>query len=258
MAQAIQKTGNKWLAETGDQALFMADFVRNLFKKGFEWNELVRQCYMIGYRSLMLTTITGFILGFVITVQSAPTMKAFGAESFIPNMVIISIVREIGPVIIALTCAGKIASGIGAELASMKVTEQIDAMEVSGASPVQYLVVTRILACTLMVPLLTLMADTVALWGGYFGCNLISDVSFILYFNKSFSVLLFTDLIPATIKTVFFGFAIGFVGCYKGYNATNGTEGVGVAANAAVVSASLWVIVMDAIAAQLTNLFAYN
>jgi phospholipid/cholesterol/gamma-HCH transport system permease protein len=258
MAQTIPRIKNNWLAEVGHQALFIGDFIRNIFRRRFEWNELIRQCYMIGYKSIMLTAITGFVLGFVITVQSAPTMKAFGAQSYIPNMVIISIVREIGPVIIALTCAGKIASSIGAELASMKVTEQIDAMEVSGANPVQYLVVTRILSCIVMIPLLTLLADVVALFGGFFGSNIVGRVSFILYFNKSFDVLAFTDLIPATIKTIFFGFAIGFVGCYKGYHATNGTEGVGIAANTAVVNASLWVIVLDAIAAQITNMFAYN
>lgn len=258
MGQTTPRISQNWLAEVGNQVIFVNDFIRNIFKRGFEWNELIRQCYMIGFKSFTLVGITGFVLGFVITIQSAPTMKAFGAQSYIPSMVVISIVREIGPVIIALTCAGKITSGIGAELASMKVTEQIDAMEVSGANPVQYLVVTRILACTIMVPLLTLMADSIALFGGFFGSNLVGHVSLPLYFNKSFSALLFTDLIPATIKTIFFGFAIGFVGCYKGYNAVNGTEGVGIAANTAVVNASLWVIVLDAIAVQFTNMFAYN
>lgn len=258
MEQQAETVWYRQFAGIGDQAIFAADFVRNIFRSGFEWNELVRQCYIIGYKSFGLICITGFVLGFVLTIQSAPTMKAFGAESYIPNMVTISMVREIGPVIIALTCAGKIASSIGAELASMKVTEQIDAMSVSGASPVQYLVVTRILACIVMVPLLTIMADSVAFIGGYIGSNIVGNVSITLYFNKSFAALAFTDLFPALIKTFFFGFAIGFVGCYKGYNSTNGTEGVGIAANSAVVNASLWIIVMDAIAVQLTDIFAYN
>ncbi len=244
--------------EAGNQVLFMGRFWRNLFRLDFEWNELIRQCYIVGYRSLSLTCITGFILGFVMTLQTMPTMKDFGAVSYIPSMISISVIREIGPVIIALTCAGKIASSIGAELGSMKVTEQIDAMEVSGANPIQYLVVTRILACTLMVPLLTVMADAVALLGGLFGSNIDGHVSITLYFYKAFHSLEFTDLIPATIKTAFFGFAIGFVGCYKGYNSNNGTESVGQAANSAVVNASLWVIVLDGIAVQITSLFAYN
>lgn len=243
---------------TGDQVVFMGVFFRNIFRKGFEWTEFLRQCFVVGYKSLSLVGITGFILGFVLTLQSEPTMKEFGAESFVPSMVAISVIREIGPVIIALICAGKIASSIGAELGSMKVSEQIDAMEVSGANPIQYLVVTRILACIIMIPLLTLMADALALLGGFAASNISNDVAFTLYFNKAFSVVAFEDLIPAVIKTIFFGFAIGFVGCYKGYNSNRGTESVGVAANSAVVSASLWIILLDAVAVQLTSVFAYS
>ena len=246
------------LAAAGDQVLFMGGFFRNIFRRGFEWNEFLRQCYIIGYKSFSLVGITGFILGFVLTLQSEPTMKAFGAESFVPSMVAISVIREIGPVIIALICAGKIASSIGAELGSMKVSEQIDAMEVSGANPVLYLVVSRILACIIMIPLLTLMADALALLGWYAASNINNDFTFSLYFSKAFSALGFADLVPAVIKTIFFGFAIGFVGCYKGYNSDRGTESVGVAANSAVVSASLWIILLDAIAVQLTSVFAYN
>ena len=242
----------------GDQVAFMGSFFRNTFRRGFEWNEFLRQSYIVGVKSLSLVGITGFILGFVLTLQSEPTMKAFGAESFVPSMVAISVIREIGPVIIALICAGKIASSIGAELGSMKVSEQIDAMEVSGANPLQYLVVTRILACIIMIPLLTLMADALALLGGFAASNINNDMTATLYFNKAFAAVTFSDIIPAVAKTIFFGFAIGFVGCYKGYNSDRGTESVGVAANAAVVSASLWIIVLDAIAVQLTSVFAYN
>jgi phospholipid/cholesterol/gamma-HCH transport system permease protein len=246
------------LTGVGEQVNFIRLFFRNIFRADFEWNEFVRQCYITGYKSFTLVAITGFILGFVLTLQSEPTLKAFGAESFVPSMVAISVIREIGPVIIALICAGKIASSIGAELGSMKVSEQIDAMEVSGANPIQYLVVTRILASIIMIPLLTLMADSLALAGGFAASNLNNTVSLTLYFSKAFSALGFADLIPAVGKTIFFGFAIGFVGCFKGYNSDRGTESVGVAANSAVVSASLWIIVLDAIAVQLTSVFAYN
>jgi phospholipid/cholesterol/gamma-HCH transport system permease protein len=161
-------------------------------------------------------------------------------------------------VIIALICAGKISSSIGAELGSMKVSEQIDAIEVSGANPMQYLVVPRILACTVMIPLLTLMADALALVGGFIASNLNGDYSITLYFSKAFAALTFSDLLPSVAKTIFFGFAIGFIGCYKGYNSNRGTESVGLAANSAVVNASLWIIVLDAIAVQLTSIFAYT
>jgi phospholipid/cholesterol/gamma-HCH transport system permease protein len=242
--------------DAGNQVLFMTRFLRNIFRGGFEWNEFLRQCYVTGNKSLGLVVITGFILGFVITLQSVPTMRDFGAISFVPGMVAISLVREICPVIIALICAGKVSSGIGAELGSMNVTEQIDAMEVSGANPIQYLVVTRVLACTIMLPLLVLMADAIGLVGGYVGLNISGQVSPVLFFSKSFHALEFKDLIPSVIKSVFFGFAIGFVGCYKGYTATRGTESVGRAANTAVVSASLWIILLDAIAVQVANILS--
>ncbi len=258
MATALPAALSRPLTAAGDQAFFLGTFFRNLFRRGFEWDETVRQGFIVGNKSIGLVAITGFILGFVLTLQSEPTMKEFGAQSFVPSMVAISVIREVGPVIIALICAGKIASSIGAELGSMKVSEQIDAMEVSGANPIQYLVVTRILACTLMIPLLTLLADALALIGGWVASNLSGKMALSLYFTKAFSALFFTDFLPAVIKTIFFGFAIGFVGCYKGYNAGRGTESVGVAANSAVVSASLWVIVLDAIAVQLTSIFAYN
>jgi phospholipid/cholesterol/gamma-HCH transport system permease protein len=258
MNTTLPAAWNRHLTGVGNQVIFIGAFWRNIFRSGFEWNEFLNQCFIIGYKSLSLVGITGFILGFVLTLQSEPTMKDFGAVSFVPSMVAISVIREIGPVIIALICAGKIASSIGAELGSMKVSEQIDAMEVSGANPVQYLVVTRILACIIMIPLLTLMADALALLGGFAASNINNDLTFQLYFSKAFSAVTFTDLVPAFIKTIFFGFAIGFVGCYKGYNSDRGTESVGIAANSAVVSASLWIIFLDAIAVQLTSMFAYN
>jgi len=246
------------LIDVADQTIFFKSFLRNWFKKGFEWNEFLRQAYMIGYRSIGIIALTGFILGFVLTLQSLPTMKQFGAVSFIPGMVSISVIREIGPVIVGLICAGKISSSIGAELGSMNVTEQIDAMIVSGANPMQYLVVTRILACILMIPLLTIFADVIALLGGFISSNLEGSMSFRLYFNKATSVLEFSDLFPSIIKTTLFGFATGFVGCYKGFHSNRGTESVGLAANSAVVTASIWIIVIDAIVVQITNVFVYR
>jgi phospholipid/cholesterol/gamma-HCH transport system permease protein len=253
-----KRSFNPVLIEIADQTIFFKSFFRNSFKKGFEWDELSRQAYIIGYRSIGIIALTGFILGFVLTLQSLPTMKQFGAVSFIPGMVSISVIREIGPVIVGLICAGKISSSIGAELGSMNVTEQIDAMVVSGANPMQYLVVTRILACTVMIPLLTIFADVIALVGGFTASNLGGEISLRLYFYKATSVLEFSDIIPSLIKTVLFGFAIGFVGCYKGFHSNRGTESVGLAANSAVVTSSIWIIIIDAIVVQITNLFVYT
>jgi len=166
-------------------------------------------------------------------------------------MLSIAVIREIGPVIIGLICAGKMGSGIGAELGSMKVTEQIDAMEVSATNPFKYLVITRVTAAMLTVPLLVIYADTLALIGGYIAMNFSADMSMKLFFSEVFTAITFEDLLPATIKTFFFGFAIGLVGCYKGYNCSRGTESVGIAANSSVVLASLLVILLDLIAVQL-------
>lgn len=247
----------KWFEEVGEQVGFFTRFIRNIFAGGFEWSEFVRQCYEIGYRSFMLVGITSFIMGVVLILQLRPTLVAFGAASMLPKTLSISFIREIGPVIIAIICAGKIASSIGAELGSMKVSEQLDAMEVSGANPVQYLVVTRIIATTVMVPLLTLMGDVIGLFGGFLALNLNDHISASLYATKVIAALDFTDFLPAFIKTIFFGFAIGFVGCYKGFYSNKGTESVGIAANSAVVTASLWIFVIDAIAVQITSILFY-
>ena len=258
MAQEVVVPGwRKWFEEVGEQVGFFTRFIKNIFAGGFEWSEFVRQCYEIGYRSFMLVGITSFIMGVVLILQLRPTLVAFGAASMLPKTLSVSFVREIGPVIIAIICAGKIASSIGAELGSMKVTEQLDAMEVSGANPVQYLVVTRILATTFMVPLLSLMGDAIGLFGGFLALNLNDHISASLYATKVIAALDFTDFLPAFIKTIFFGFAIGFVGCYKGFYSNKGTESVGIAANSAVVTASLWIFVIDAIAVQVTSLLFY-
>ncbi len=234
---------------------FTIRFFKQVFTPPYELKEFLKQCYNIGYKSLPLVAITGFIMGVVLTIQSRPTLAQFGAESWLPSMVGISIIREIGPVITALIFAGKVGSGIGAELASMKVTEQIDAMEASGINPFKYLVITRILATTLMLPILVLIADAIALGGSWLAVNLKADVSFYLYFGNVLEKLQFMDLIPAVIKTFFFGFVVGLIGCFKGFNSNKGTEGVGESANSAVVYGSLLVFIMDMIAVQITSLF---
>lgn len=254
MGNNFKKQFNIFLEEVGELSAFTARFFHEGFKPRYEWAELIRQCFLIGYKSLPLVAITAFIMGLVLTVQSRPTLEEFGAESFLPAMVSLSVIREIGPVITALICAGKIGSSIGAELGSMKVTEQIDAMEVSGTNPFRYLVVTRVTACTIMVPLLVVMADFIAIYASYIGVNIKDVVSLDLFYFKVFDSLVYGDVLPALIKTYFFGFAIGIIGCYKGYNSKKGTEGVGVAANSAVVVSSLVVFILDLIAVQIADL----
>ena len=241
--------------EISDLTKFTARFFKEVFKMPSEFKEFIKQSYLIGYKSFALVAITGFIMGLVLTIQSRPTLAKFGAEAWLPAMVAVSIIREIGPVITALIFAGKVGSGIGAELASMKVTEQIDAMEVSGINPFKYIVVTRIASATLMLPVLVIAADAISLYGAYVGVNLKGDVSFSLFCLKVFEKLTFSDVFPAVIKTFFFGFVIALISCYKGYNANKGTAGVGQAANSAVVLASLAIFIIDMIAVQITSLF---
>ncbi len=244
--------------EIGLITRFAGRFFRELIKPQLEFSEFVRQCFFIGNKSLPLVGITAFIMGLVITIQSRPTLVEFGAEAWLPKMVSVSLVREIAPVITALICAGKIGSGIGAELGSMKVTEQIDAMDVSGTNPYKFLVVTRVMATTLMIPILAIMADGVSLYGGYLGANIHGIVSWDLYWNQVFDTLVFGDVLPSIIKTFFFGYVIGIIGSYKGFNSNKGTEGVGQSANSAVVISSLLVFIIDLLAVQITDVLNLN
>lgn len=245
---------NIFFTDVANVFLFMSRILKETFTRDFEFKEFLRQCYQIGNKTLPLITVTGAIMGLVLTIQSRPALVNFGAVSMLPGMVAVSIIREMGPVITALICAGKVGSGMGAELGSMKVSEQIDAMEVSATNPIRFLVVTRVLAATLMIPLLVLYADAFGILGSWIGANIKGDVSFVLFFSQAFRHVGFLDLFPAIIKTFFFGAVIGLVGTYKGYHAGRGTESVGVAANSAVVIASLLVIIVDVIAVQITDM----
>jgi phospholipid/cholesterol/gamma-HCH transport system permease protein len=257
----VEKTHEKageatvFFSGIGDFFLFFGRTVRETFSRDFEFNEFLRQCFQIGNKTLPLISLTGFIMGMVLTIQSRPVLSDFGAVSMLPGMVTVSLIREMGPVITALICAGKIGSGMGAELGSMKVSEQIDAMEVSSTNPMRFLVVTRVLAATLMIPVLVLYADALGILGSWAGANIKGSISFVLFYNQAFRVVDFMDFLPAVIKTFFFGAAIGLVGCYQGYSAGRGTESVGKAANSAVVTGSLLVIIIDLIAVQITDMF---
>lgn len=250
----LPKSFEEFLLKVALLSAFALRSIKEIFRTPFELKETIKQFYEIGYKSFGLVAITGFIIGLTLTLQSIPTLNKFCASSLVPSMVALAVILEIGPVITSLIFAGKIGSGIGAELGSMKVTEQIDAMEVSGTNPFKYLVVTRVIATTLMLPLLVILADTIALTGGYIAVNLTNNTSAKLFLINSFASIELRDIIPATVKTFLFGFSIGVVGCYEGYNADRGTESVGIAANTAVVISSLLVILIDMVMVQLSSL----
>jgi phospholipid/cholesterol/gamma-HCH transport system permease protein len=255
---ALPVKTSQFLEEAGSMAAFAGRFFGTVFKPRFEFSEFLRQCYIIGYRSLPLIGLTAFIMGLVLTMQLRPSMIEYGVASQLPAMVGIAIVREIGPVITALIFAGKIGSSIGAELGSMKVTEQIDAMEVSGTNPFKYLVVTRVLASMLMLPVLVMLGDAVSLYGSWLGVNIKGATSFSLFFTQVFDNLAFSDVLPAFIKSFFFGLAVGIIGCFKGYYSSKGTEGVGRSANSSVVVASIIIFLIDLLAVQVTDALGLN
>jgi phospholipid/cholesterol/gamma-HCH transport system permease protein len=234
---------------------FFLRFFREAFKGRMEFPEIIKQCYAIGNRSLLLISLTGFITGMVFTKQSRPSLAEFGATSWLPSLVAIAIVRALAALVTALISAGKIGSSIGAELGSMRVTEQIDAMEVSAVNPFKFLVVTRVLASTITIPILMFYCTLVALLGAFLNVTLNEGTSFIAFFENAFEQITFLDIGTSVAKAVAYGFTIGIVGCYQGYNASKGTEGVGKAANSAVVISMFLIFIEEVIIVQVSNYF---
>ena len=230
-----------------------AAFLKESFLPPYEGREIIRQCYEVGYRSLPLITLTGFITGIVFTKQSRPSLATFGASSWLPSLISIAIIRALAPLVTALITAGKVGSNIGAELGSMKVTEQIDAMEVSATNPFKYLVVTRVAATTLMQPVLMLYSGFVGMMGSYINVHANEQTSFTAFFQNAFTTISFLDIFASCFKSLLYGFTIGIAGCYQGYNAQNGTQGVGKAANSAVVISMFLIFVEEMIVVQFVN-----
>jgi phospholipid/cholesterol/gamma-HCH transport system permease protein len=234
---------------------FVIQFFKELLKPPFQMKEVVRQCYNIGFKSLPLISITGFITGLVFTKQSRPSLADFGATSWLPSLVSIAIMRALAPLVTALICAGKVGSSIGAELGSMKVTEQIDAMEVSAINPYKYLVVTRVLATTFMLPMLMFYTAFVALMGSFLDIHANEQTSFITFFQNAFSTISFLDYFTSLVKALVFGFTIGIVASYKGFHASQGTMGVGKAANSSVVVSMFLIFIEEITIVQISNFF---
>lgn len=236
-----------------DVVRFIGRFFRELFRPPLEFNEIVRQCFQVGYRSLALITMTGFITGLVFTKQSRPSLSEFGATSWLPSLVAIAVIRALAPLVTSLICAGKVGSSIGAELGSMRVTEQIDAIDVSGVNAFKYLVVTRVLATTLMIPMLMVYTGFVALMGSFLDITLHEQTSFATFLVNAFSKITFLDFISSFIRALMFGFTIGMVGCYQGYHTSQGTQGVGKAANLSVVISMFLIFIEEILIVQVVN-----
>ncbi len=249
----ISKKADRFFLDLYNPFQFVVRFLKEVFKPPFEWKEIVRQCYEVGYKSLPLISLTGFVTGLVFTKQSRPSLAEFGASSWLPSLVAIAIIRALAPLVTALIAAGKVGSNIGAELGSMKVTEQIDAMEVSAVNPFKFLVVSRVVATTFMIPMLMFYTGAVAMLGAYINVHQNEMTSFISFFQQAFDKISFLDIFSSVTKGIVFGFTIGIVGCYKGFNASQGTEGVGRAANASVVVSMFLIFIEEILIVQITN-----
>ncbi|SFT95444.1 phospholipid/cholesterol/gamma-HCH transport system permease protein [Algoriphagus locisalis] len=249
----LSKKIDKFFTGLADAWNFVRRFFKEVFVPPYEFKEIIHQCYRIGVESLPLISLTGFIVGIVFTNQSRPSLSEFGATSWLPSLISIAVVRAMGPLVTALIAAGKVGSSIGAEIGSMKVTEQIDAMEVSATNPFNFLVVTRVIATTLMIPMLVMYTDFVALMGSFLSVSANEKVSLVTFFVQVFESISFLDIISSVLKSILFGFTIGIVGCYKGYNSSKGTEGVGRAANAAVVMAMFLIFIEELLVLQIVN-----
>lgn len=236
---------------------FTVQFFKEAFVPPFHWREIVNQCFEIGLKSLSLITLTGFIVGVVFTKQSRPSLESFGAVSWLPSLMGIAIVRALGPLVTALICAGKVGSSISAELGSMKVTEQIEAMEVSAINPFKYLVVTRVIATTISIPILAFYCSFVGLLGSYYNVHNEEATSLEIFYKNAFSNISFLDLFSSVTKALVYGFTIGIIGCYKGFFATQGTRGVGKATNQAVVLAIFLIFFEEMIIVQVVNWIRY-
>jgi phospholipid/cholesterol/gamma-HCH transport system permease protein len=232
----------------------MGQFALRFWRRPFEWRETLRQMDDVGTKSFILTGITGLAIGVVLAMQSRGTLVRFGAEAVLPSMLALSVVKEIGPVITSLVLAGRLGAGIGAEIGSMKVTEQIDALEVAALKPFHFLVITRVLACMIMFPVLTLWTDALAMFGGYLESLMTSGMDYRIFISTAFESLRFSDIIVDTGKTAVFGFIVGIVSCYLGFTVRGGTREVGQAAMRAVVGSSLLILLTDVIIVRLSLL----
>jgi phospholipid/cholesterol/gamma-HCH transport system permease protein len=239
----------------GDLGTFSWRVMRAAVTPPFEFRELVRQLDEIGSKSFPLVALAGAATGVVLSLEARYSLTRFGAKSLLPAAIVFSVIHETGPIITGLVVSGRVGAGIGAELASMKVTEQIDAIEASAVNPYRLLAATRILACVLMLPLLTLASDACGLFMGWVTQALVEPMSLHQFINSGFNGAGFNDFLPPTFKTAMFGLIIGLIACFQGMRTQGGAAGVGRAATSSVVLSSLFVILADVVLVKLIIIF---
>lgn len=239
------------LGTVGEVSLFGFKAARESLTPPFEIRETIRQIYELGVRSAPLMAVSGLAVGVVLSMHTRVSLERFGAESMIPAGLAMALIRETGPLTAALLLSGRIGAGIGAELGAMRVTEQIDALEATAVDAFRYLVVTRVIACVIALPILTTILNFAGILGGYVAEASATGMPLQLYFTRAFAMIGMTDYVPATLKTMVFGFIIATVSAYLGFNTKSGTEGVGRASTQAVVLSSILIIVANVILVRL-------
>jgi phospholipid/cholesterol/gamma-HCH transport system permease protein len=239
------------LIRVADGWSFAVDFAYWAIRPPYHAAEVLRQCQEVGLKTLPLITLTGFITGVVFTQQSRPSLEAFGATSWLPSLIVIAMVRSLAPLVTALICAGKVGSSIGAELGSMRVTEQIEAMEVSAVNPFKYLVVTRTLAITFMTPVLTMYFGFTGTVGSYLNVRSNEGTTLVGFVQTGFASIDTTDIGAAIVRALTFGLLVGLISSAAGFYADRGTAGVGKAANQAVVRSMLAVFLGEIFIVQI-------
>ncbi len=248
---AFAKPLHSMVEWVGDLGLFGWRVAKAIFSRPFEGREFLRQLDVIGAKSLLLVALAGASTGVVLSLQTRDSLTRFGAKSLLPAVIVFSLIKETGPIITGLVASGRVGAGIGAELGAMRVTEQIDAMEASAVDPHKYLVATRVLACIVAMPLLTVAADFFGVLMGWVTTTLSEPMPLRLFLSNGFRHVTFGDILPTTFKTAIFGLIIGVVSCFQGMRTTGGTEGVGHSATSSVVLSSLFIIVADVLLVRL-------
>lgn len=238
MTAAIQDRLD-WL---GGLSLFGFRAIQGAFRPPFEAAETLRQIYQIGLQSGFLIASSGLAVGAVLSMHTRASLERFGAESMIPAGLALALIKETGPLTAGLMLSGRVGASIGAELGAMRVTEQIDALEAQAVDSFKYLAVTRVVACVIALPILTTLMNFTGIFGGYLAETVVSGMSFRLYFERAFSFIDFADYIPPTLKPTVFGFIIGSVSSYLGFNTSGGTAGVGKTSTQSVVLSSILII----------------
>lgn len=239
----------------GDASHFAVRAVRDALLPPYEARETLRQLFEMGARSVPLIAVSGLAVGVVLSMHTRASLERFGAEALIPAGLAIALIRETGPLTAGLLLSGRIGAGIGAELGAMKVTEQIDALEAVAVDSFRYLVVTRVVACIIALPMLTTIMNAAGLLGGFAAETVATGMPLDAYFGQAMGAVQFSDLIPATLKTTVFGFIIAVVSSYLGVHTTRGTEGVGRASTRSVVLSSILLIVANVLLVRLIFFF---